>query len=74
MIDGRIADLDNAPEGGMAGAITAALFLQAFVSEETPWAHIDCYAWSQRARPARPIGGEAQGLRAVFDALSVRFG
>lgn len=74
MVDGKIADLDNAPEGGMAGAITAGLFLERFVSPETPWAHIDCYAWNQRARPGRPMGGEAQGIRAVFMALSDRFG
>lgn len=74
MVEGKIADLDNAPEGGMAGAITAGLFLEAFVAAETPWAHVDCYAWNQRARPGRPVGGEAQGVRAVFEALRGRFG
>ena len=31
MIEGKVADLNNAAEGGYGGAITAALFLQAFV-------------------------------------------
>jgi leucyl aminopeptidase len=73
MVESRIADLDNAPEGGMAGAITAALFLQAFVSDSTPWAHIDLFAWNQKSRPGRPAGGEAMTLRALFSVLKDRF-
>ncbi|NKD77578.1 leucyl aminopeptidase family protein [Haematospirillum sp. H1815] len=73
MIESRIADLDNAPEGGMAGAITAALFLQSFVSDSTPWAHIDLFAWNQKARPGRPVGGEAMTLKAIFSVLQDRF-
>lgn len=73
MVESRIADLDNAPEGGMAGAITAALFLQAFVSDSTPWAHIDLFAWNQKSRPGRPAGGEAMTLRAIFSVLKDRF-
>lgn len=73
MVESRIADLDNAPEGGMAGTITAGLFLQSFVSETTPWAHLDIYAWNQKARPGRPAGGEAQALRAVWRMVQRRF-
>ncbi|NKD45052.1 leucyl aminopeptidase family protein [Haematospirillum jordaniae] len=73
MVESRIADLDNAPEGGMAGAITAALFLQAFVSNSTPWAHIDLFSWNQKARPGRPVGGEAMTLKAIFSVLQDRF-
>ncbi|MGC2854828.1 leucyl aminopeptidase family protein [Novispirillum sp. DQ9] len=72
-VDGTVGDVDNAPEGGMAGAITAALFLERFVSPATPWAHIDCYAWATKARPGRPAGAAAQGLRAVFAMLRERF-
>ncbi len=43
MIEPEIADLDNAPKGGMAGAITAALFVRRFVAEARAFAHIDCY-------------------------------
>lgn len=73
-VESKIADLDNAPEGGMAGAITAGLFLERFVSTSTPWAHIDTYAWAARARPGHPVGGNALGMRAVFTALKNRFG
>ncbi|MDX1655782.1 MAG: leucyl aminopeptidase family protein, partial [Candidatus Competibacteraceae bacterium] len=55
-------------------AITAALFLQAFVPKALPWAHLDLMAWNNRARPGRPEGGEAMGLRAAFAYLHNRFG
>ncbi|MFV3076227.1 leucyl aminopeptidase family protein [Niveispirillum fermenti] len=73
-LDSKIADLNNAPAGGMAGAITAALFLEQFVSRETPWAHLDLFAWNNSSRPGRPEGGEAMTLRAVFAAIAARFG
>jgi leucyl aminopeptidase len=73
MITSSIADLDNAPEGGMAGAVTAALFLERFVPEGTAWAHLDTFAWRPSAKPGRPKGGEALGLRAAFAFLKSRF-
>ncbi|MBS0504318.1 MAG: leucyl aminopeptidase family protein, partial [Proteobacteria bacterium] len=73
MLKSDIADIDNAPEGGMAGAVTAALFLQRFVDKATPWAHLDTFAWRPSARPGRPKGGEALGLRAVWAALKKRY-
>jgi len=72
-IEPGIADLDNAPSGGMAGAITAALFLKRFAGG-TKWAHFDVYAWVPKARPGRPQGGEAQAARAVLRVLEQRFG
>ena len=72
-IDGKVADLTNAPEGGFGGAITAALFLQEFTGSATNWTHIDLMAWNTAARAGRPEGGEAMGMRAVFDVLSKRF-
>ncbi len=72
MIEPKIADLDNAPSGGMAGAITAALFLRRFVGE-TAWAHFDIYAWSQSDRPGRPKGGECQAARACLAVLERRY-
>lgn len=74
MLKSDIADMVNAPDGGFAGAITAALFLQRFVPAGTPWAHIDTFAWRPNARPARPKGGEALGLRAMWELLKTRFG
>jgi leucyl aminopeptidase len=64
-----VADLANAPNNPMAGAIYAALFLRRFVPQEIPWAHLDTWAWRDPGKPGRPKGGEALGLRAVFAAL-----
>jgi leucyl aminopeptidase len=65
-----IADFSNSGKGPFAGAIVAALFLDHFVPEEIAWAHFDLYAWNDVARPGRPVGGEAQALRAVLHAIS----
>ncbi len=64
-----IADLNNVSSKPHAGAITAALFLQRFVTPGTRWAHIDAYAWNEQTRPGRPEGGEAMGLRALLAAI-----
>ena len=69
MIEPAIADLDNAPAGGMAGSITAALFLRRFVSDPERFAHFDIYGWQPSAAPARPKGGVGQGARAILAAL-----
>lgn len=74
MLESSIADLANSGASRHAGAITAALFLQRFVDHQTPWCHIDVYSWSDKDQPARPRGGEAQGLRAMFAWLSARYG
>ena len=58
---------------GYGGAITAALFLQAFVGEGIAWAHFDLMGWNQTSRPGRPEGGEAMGLRAVAAMLEKRY-
>ncbi len=76
MVDARTGDLDNAPEGGLAGAITAALFLEHFVGlpgAAPPWAHVDVMAWNNRKRLGRPVGGEAMGLRAMARMVVNRF-
>ncbi|MCM2397044.1 M17 family metallopeptidase [Rhizobium sp. S95] len=64
-----IADLTNAPAGGMAGAITAALFLKRFVGKSKSWVHFDIFGWAQSERPHSPMGGEAQGIRALYRFL-----
>lgn len=68
-IEPGIADLDNAPKGGMAGSITAALFLRRFVTQTPRYVHFDIYGWQPVAAPARPKGGVGQGARAILDAL-----
>ncbi|MFN4087822.1 MAG: leucyl aminopeptidase family protein [Alphaproteobacteria bacterium] len=72
-LDTDMADMNNVSEGGFAGAITAALYLQAFVSRETKWAHVDMFAWNQAARPGRPKGGEAQFVRAAYSLMQERY-
>jgi leucyl aminopeptidase len=73
MLKGDVADLNNVSSGGFAGAITAALYLEAFVKDSVPWAHIDMMAWNPTDRPGRPKGGEAQGLRALLQMLQGRY-
>lgn len=73
LIEPQIADLDNAPAGGMAGSITAALFLGRFV-DQTAWAHFDIFGWTQSAKPGRPKGGECQAARACLAMLEARYG
>lgn len=73
MIEPGIADLDNAPSGGMAGAITAALFLRRFVTAAPRYAHFDIYGWTPAAKPGRPKGGAFQAGRALFDMLETRY-
>ncbi len=69
MIEPGIADLDNAPSGGMAGSITAALFLERFVEQAGRFVHLDVYGWRPSAANACPRGGVGQGTRALFQAL-----
>jgi leucyl aminopeptidase len=73
MLRSDIADLANAANSPMAGAVVAAMFMKNFVPEETPWAHLDTWAWRDSVKPGRPKGGEALGLRAVFEALCQRY-
>jgi leucyl aminopeptidase len=73
-LDSKIANLNNAPSGGFAGSITCALFLQRFVERARSWLHLDIYAWTPTAKPARPEGGECQAARAIFKLLGERYG
>ncbi|MEP5194355.1 MAG: leucyl aminopeptidase family protein, partial [Roseobacter sp.] len=68
MIEPGIADLDNAPKGGFAGSITAALFLRRFVGS-SPYAHFDIFGWSPSDAPARSKGGVGQATRALLSTL-----
>src|SRR3954468_6602751 len=73
MLSSDIADLGNISDVPFAGAVTAALFLQRFVPEGTAWAHLDTFAWRPAARPGRPKGGDALGLRAAWAMLRKRY-
>lgn len=70
----KVADVNNVSASPFAGAIFGALFLQRFVSRDRRWVHLDLYAWNARERPGRPVGGEAQALRALFDWIEDRYG
>ncbi|HST45246.1 MAG TPA: leucyl aminopeptidase family protein [Luteimonas sp.] len=70
----HVADIANAGPSKMAGSITAALYLERFVPASLPWAHLDVYSWNDSERPGKPVGGEAQGLRAAYSMLKARFG
>lgn len=74
MIEGTVGDISNSGSGaGMAGSITAALFLRRFVEKARSWAHFDVYAWNPKPRAHGPAGGEIQVARALFELLSERY-
>lgn len=78
-LESPLADCVNAHKTGFAGASVAGLFLDKFVGKAkdgTPldWAHFDTYGWRPAAKPGRPKGGEAYGLRASWHMLRARFG
>ena len=69
LIQSKIADINNSGTSSFAGAITAALFLESFVDQNVNWIHLDMYCWNNEDRPGRPLGGEAQGQRALFNFI-----
>lgn len=73
MLASKVADTNHITSGGFAGAVTAALFLKKFVNPETTWAHFDVFGWVPTAKPWAPVGGEAQGIRALFATISQRY-
>ena len=73
-LNSDIADLGNSHSNGFAGASVAALFLDRFVPEGMDWVHFDTFAWRPAAKPGRPKGGDALGLRAAWRMLQSRFG
>jgi leucyl aminopeptidase len=72
MLDSKTADINNVG-GPQAGSITAALFLNRFVTAAKAWAHFDVFAWTPAAKPARPDGGECQVARALYALLKERY-
>jgi leucyl aminopeptidase len=70
----RIADIGNVSAGPFAGSIIAALFLKRFVTTSRAWLHLDLYAWNPKERPGRPVGAEAQCVRALYSLIRQKFG
>jgi leucyl aminopeptidase len=73
-LSSRIADLNNVSASPFAGAIIAALFLKRFVTATPAWLHLDLYAWNPKDRPGRPLGAEAQCVRALYQLIRQRYG
>lgn len=73
LLDSKFANLNNCGSSPFAGAITAALFLQNFIREKTPWLHFDFNAYNTTTRPGRPEGGEAMAILTVFSYLIERY-
>ncbi len=74
MLDTQAAHLSNDPDSSYGGAITAALYLQEFVSKTPSWLHLDMMAWNLSARPGRPQGGEAMAIRALYKLIEKHYG
>jgi len=70
----RVADLNNVAANAFAGAIFGALFLRRFVTATPRWLHLDLFAWNHKERPGRPLGAEAQAVRALYAFIRARYG
>jgi leucyl aminopeptidase len=64
-INSDIADMQNIGREREAGSITAAQFLQRFIKNETPWAHLDIagVAWSKKSTEICAKGATGYGVR-----------
>jgi leucyl aminopeptidase len=65
LMNSPIADIQNINYSGGAGSITAAQFLKRFVTNKTPWAHLDIagMAFSKKAANLNPGGATGFGVR-----------
>jgi len=65
LMDSKTADMQNINYVGGAGSITAAQFLQRFIINKTPWAHLDIagMAFSKYAGALNPGGATGYGVR-----------
>lgn len=72
-LSSSVADINHITAGGFAGSITAGLFLRRFVEQAKSYVHFDIFAWTPKAKPGRPVGGEACAIRALFQVLQDRY-
>jgi len=65
LMDSKIADMQNINYSGGAGSITAAQFLQRFIRNKTPWAHLDIagMAWIKKNTEVTPEGATGYGVK-----------
>jgi len=75
LIDSTIADMQNINYSGGAGSITAAQFLQRFVTSKTPWAHLDIagMAFSKKASNLNPGGATGFGVRLLNQLIEEHY-
>jgi leucyl aminopeptidase len=72
-LNSQNANLCNASLDGMAGSITAALFIEDFIeNKKTPWIHFDTYAWSSGSI-LKTQGAALQGLDIMIEYLNKYF-
>jgi len=71
LMDSSIADVQNINYIGGAGSITAAQFLQRFIINKTPWAHLDIagMAFSKKAANLNPSGATGFGVRLLNNLI-----
>lgn len=74
MLSSKTADINHISTGGHAGSITAALFLDQFVKNAKTWAHLDIFGWAPTEQSWASVGGEAQGIRALYQVITQRYG
>ena len=65
--------MNHITAGGFAGSITAGLFLRRFVENAKSYVHLDIFGWTPKAKPGRPVGGEACAIRALFEVVEQRY-
>jgi len=75
LINSNIADMQNINYSGGAGSITAAQFLQRFVTSKTPWAHLDIagMAFSKKASNLNPGGATGFGVRLLNQLIEEHY-
>jgi len=75
LMDSTIADVQNINYSGGAGSITAAQFLQRFILNKTPWAHLDIagMAFSKKAANLNPSGATGFGVRLLNNLIKVHY-
>jgi leucyl aminopeptidase len=75
LINSTIADMQNINYSGGAGSITAAQFLQRFVTKKTPWAHLDIagMAFSKKAANLNPGGATGFGVRLLNQLIEEHY-
>ncbi|QPC43860.1 leucyl aminopeptidase family protein [Kaustia mangrovi] len=72
-LDSKVADVNHISDSSFAGSVVAALFLKRFVEKAKAYIHLDIYGWTPKAHPGHPVGGEAQGIRALFAMIRDRY-